>query len=51
MVIDTSAVVAILEHEPERRAFLAAIDGADTRCMSIANFVELSSTAQRRRGT
>lgn len=50
MVIDTSAVVAILEHEPERETFVAAIESADMRCMSVANFVELSITAQRRRG-
>lgn len=50
MVIDTSAIVAILEHEPEREIFVAAIESADTRCMSVANFVELSITAQRRRG-
>lgn len=50
MVIDTSAVIAILEHEAERHTFIEAIEGADVRLMSIANFVELSITAQRRRG-
>jgi ribonuclease VapC len=50
MVIDTSALVAILEHEPERRAFLDAIEAADARRMSIANYVEVSMVAERRRG-
>ena len=50
MVIDTSAVVAILEHEPERTAFLQAIETADSRRMSIASFVEVSIIADRRRG-
>jgi len=50
MVIDTSALVAILEHEPERRAFLNAIEAADSRRMSIANYVEVSMVAERRRG-
>jgi uncharacterized protein with PIN domain len=30
MVIDTSAVLAILQDEPERRAFNEAIEAADT---------------------
>ncbi len=42
MVIDTSALVAILEDEPERRAFNEAIEAADTRLMSAASFVEMS---------
>jgi ribonuclease VapC len=50
MVIDASAVVAILEHEPERRPFLEMIEAADSRRMSIASFVEVSIVAERRRG-
>lgn len=50
MVIDTSAVVAILEHEPERASFLQALEAADSRRMSIASFVEVSIIADRRRG-
>ena len=34
MVIDTSALLAILQDEPERRAFNEAIEAADTRAMS-----------------
>ena len=43
MVIDTSAILAILQGEPQRRAFLEAIEGADTRRMSVATFVEDST--------
>jgi ribonuclease VapC len=50
MVIDTSALIAILEHEPERRVFLEAIEAAESRRMSIANFVEVSIVAENRRG-
>ncbi|MFN2376561.1 MAG: type II toxin-antitoxin system VapC family toxin [Candidatus Binatia bacterium] len=42
MVIDTSALLAILQGEPERRAFNLAIEAAGTRCMSTATFVEVS---------
>ena len=34
MVIDTSAVLAILQDEPERTAFNARIAAADTRLLS-----------------
>jgi uncharacterized protein with PIN domain len=30
MVIDTSAVLAILQREPERRSYLEAIEAADS---------------------
>jgi uncharacterized protein with PIN domain len=30
MVIDTSAILAILQREPERRRFLEAIEAADS---------------------
>jgi ribonuclease VapC len=51
MVIDASALIAILEHEPERHSFLEALEVADSRHMSIANFVEASLIADRRRGS
>lgn len=51
MVIDSSALVAILEHEPEEDAFLELIEAADTRRMSVANFVEASILADGRRGS
>ena len=42
MVLDTSAVLAILLDEPERRAFTEAIEADGTRLMSVASFVECS---------
>lgn len=50
MVIDTSALLAILQDEPERRAFNEAIEAADTRAMSMANFVETSIVIESRYG-
>jgi ribonuclease VapC len=50
MVIDTSAVFAILEGESEQRRFREAIEAADSRRMSVATFVEASIVADRRRG-
>ena len=50
MVIDTSALLAILQDEPERRAFNEAIEAADTRAMSVANFVEASIVVESRYG-
>lgn len=50
MVIDTSALLAILQDEPERRAFNEAIEAADTRAMSMANFVETSTVIESRYG-
>lgn len=35
MVIDTSALLAILEDEPERRSFNEAIETAGTRVLSV----------------
>lgn len=50
MVIDTSALVAILWGEPESRAFIEAIEGADLRRMSVATFVESSMVFEARHG-
>lgn len=50
MVIDTSAMLAILFDEPERRAFIAAIDRDATRLMSVASFVECSIVLDARHG-
>ena len=50
MVIDTSALVAILQREPERRAFIEAIEAADARLMSVATFVEISIVIEGRHG-
>ncbi|MEO0373827.1 MAG: type II toxin-antitoxin system VapC family toxin [Cyanobacteria bacterium P01_A01_bin.17] len=40
MVIDTSAIIAILLDEPERAAFVEAITLDDTRLMSASTFLE-----------
>ncbi|EDY38446.1 hypothetical protein CPCC7001_1325 [Cyanobium sp. PCC 7001] len=42
MVIDPSALVAILLNEPERRAFIEAIAAAEVCWLSAASLVELS---------
>jgi len=50
MVIDTSALVAILQREPERRRFVEAIEAAESRLMSVATFVEISIVVEARHG-
>ena len=50
MVLDTSAVLAILQDEPERRAFNEAIEVADSRSLSIASLVEASIVIEARYG-
>ncbi len=50
MVIDTSALLAILQNEPERRRFNESIEAADSRVMSVATFVEVSIVIDSRYG-
>jgi ribonuclease VapC len=50
MVIDSSAVLAILQDEPERRAYNEAIEAADSRSLSVASFVEVSIVIETRLG-
>lgn len=50
MVIDTSAVLAILFDEPERRTFNEAIEAAESSVMSSATFVEVSMVVESRFG-
>ncbi len=50
MVIDTSALLAILQAEPERHVFNEAIEAAPSRKMSVANFVESSLVIESRQG-
>src|SRR3954468_8426272 len=50
MVIDTSALLAILLDEPERRTFNEAIEAAESRMMSAATFVEVSIVIEWRFG-
>ncbi len=51
MVIDPSAILAILQDEPERRAFNETIEAAKERRLSTASFVELSLVIEVRLGT
>jgi ribonuclease VapC len=50
MVLDTSAILAILQDEPERRKFNEAIEAAETRSLSTASFVECSMILESRYG-
>ena len=50
MVIDSSAVLAILQNETERRAFNQAIAAAEQCAMSAATLVELSIVMEARFG-
>ncbi len=50
MVIDTSALLAILLDEPERRTFNETIEVAESRVMSTATFVEASMVIESRFG-
>ena len=50
MVIDTSALLAILQDEPERSGFNEAIEAAESRIMSTATFVEVSIVIESRYG-
>ncbi len=51
MVLDTSAVLAILQDEPERLKFSEALEDADIRSMSAASFVETSMIIESRYGS
>jgi len=42
MVLDTSAIVAILQDEPERRKFNEAIEASESRSLFTASFVEIN---------
>ena len=48
MVIDTSAFLAILQDEPDRRSFTEAIGAAVVRRTSAATFLEASMVLQSR---
>lgn len=50
MVIDSSALLAIMLNEPERRQYLEAIVAAERRLMSAAAFVETSIVVETRYG-
>ncbi|MGD0736723.1 MAG: type II toxin-antitoxin system VapC family toxin [Terracidiphilus sp.] len=47
MIIDSSALVAILKRETDWRRFAAALNSADTARLSAATYVEISVVVQR----
>ena len=49
MILDSSAVIAILHQEPEARVLFEAIRNADTTSMSVATFLETSIVVDARR--
>lgn len=50
MVLDSSALLAILQNEPERRLFNKTIEAADQVLLSVASFVEVSMVVESRLG-
>ncbi len=50
IVIDTSALVAILNHEPERTTFFETIAAADRRLVSAVTYQEAGQVLLSRRG-
>ncbi len=50
MVLDTSALLAILLDEPERGSFAQLIEEAERRLLSVASFVEISIILESRFG-
>ena len=51
MVVDTSAVLAILQNEPERDMFIPSIVDAPIRRMSVASYVEAGIVLESRFGS
>lgn len=50
MILDTSALVAILYREPEAQAFVQAIHDAESSRISVASYVELSIVVENQLG-
>lgn len=50
MIIDSSAILALLMIEPEAEQFATAIDEASIKVMSAANFLEASIVIEARHG-
>ena len=50
MIVDTSAVLAILFHEPDAERFARAIATASSRRMSVATLVETTIVLESRSG-
>ena len=51
MVIDTSALIAILSAEPEAETFATAIAAATSRLLSAASFLETAVVVESRHGS
>jgi ribonuclease VapC len=49
MIVDSSAIIAILLGEPEAGALATRLDAADSLCISAATFVELSIVIDARK--
>lgn len=47
MIVDASALLAILKNEPERAAFLRALASADRLRMSVVNYLEVAIKIDR----
>ncbi len=50
MVIDTSAIIAILSNEPEQQNFIEAIERSESRLISSATYLEASIVLLHRFG-
>ncbi|CAN7635366.1 type II toxin-antitoxin system VapC family toxin [Pararhizobium sp. LjRoot235] len=50
MIVDTSALVAVLYREPEAASFVEYIHDAETTRISVANYVELSMVVESQLG-
>lgn len=50
IVLDSSALLAILQDEPERRVFNEAIEAAEKRLLSVATWLEVSIVIEARFG-
>ncbi len=50
MILDTSALVAILYREPEAKRFVERIEAADVSRLSVANYVELAMVVESQLG-
>ncbi len=51
MILDTSALIAILYREPEAEAFVQRIHEAETCRMSVATWLELAIVVERQLGS
>jgi ribonuclease VapC len=50
IVVDTSALIAILAREPEHQAFLRLLDGAERRLLSAVTYFEAGIVMRARTG-